>query len=81
MFQIDGLDGNSVRARVIGVADSSNQGFYPDQTPGQMWVLPGLFTQVEPVSKHTEEVVGLRLATPASVNLVAQEAAARSAEP
>ena len=66
-----------MRARVIGVADSSNQGFYPDQTPGLMWVLPGLFTRVEPVSKHTEEVVGLRLATPSSVILVAQEAATR----
>jgi putative ABC transport system permease protein len=77
VFQIDGLDGSSVRALVIGVADSSNQGFYPDQTPGLMWVLPGLFTRVEPVSKHTEEVVGLRLATPSSAYLVAQEAATR----
>jgi putative ABC transport system permease protein len=75
VFRIDGLDGSSVSARVVGVADTSSQGFYPDQTPGLMWVLPGLFSRVEPVPKHTEVAVGLRLAAPSSANLVAQEAA------
>ena len=37
---LDGLDGNSARVRVTGVAATSDQGFYPDQTPGLMWVLP-----------------------------------------
>lgn len=30
---IDGIDGPSVRVQVIGIADTSDQGFYPDQTP------------------------------------------------
>ncbi len=77
VFHIDGLDGSSVPAIVVGVADTSSQGFYPDQTPGLMWVLPGLFTRVEPFSKHTDEAVGVRLASPASAIPVAQEASSR----
>lgn len=73
-FRIEGLDGSSVSASVVGVADTSNQGFYPDQTPGLMWVLPGLFTHVEPVRRHTAEAVGLRLATRSSASFVVQEA-------
>ena len=42
-----------------------------------MWVLPGLFTKVEPVRKHTGEAVGLRLAAPSSAILVVQEATTR----
>jgi putative ABC transport system permease protein len=76
-IHIDGLDGSSVRATVIGIADTSSQGFYPDQTPGLMWVLPGLLHRVEPLPQHTEQAVGLRLVNPSSVNLVAQEAAAQ----
>src|SRR5579863_4450859 len=76
-IQLDGLDGSSVQATVIGIADTSSQGFYPDQTPGLMWVSPWLFHRVEPLPQHTTQAVGLRLADPASVNLVAQEAAAR----
>ena len=76
-FRIDGLDGSSVPATVVGVADTSSQGFYPDQTPGLMWVRRGLFTKVEPVRKHTEEAVGLRLAAPSLAIPVAQEATAR----
>ena len=67
-FSIEGLDGSSVLANVVGVADTSNQGFYPDQTPGLMWVLPGLFARVEPVRRHTGEAVGLRIATPSSAS-------------
>jgi putative ABC transport system permease protein len=76
-FHIEGLDGSSVPASVVGVADTSNQGFYPDQTPGLMWVLPGLFTHVEPVRRHTAEMFGLRLATPSSASFVVQEAVTR----
>jgi putative ABC transport system permease protein len=60
---IEGLDGSSVSVRVAGIADTSVQGFYPGQTPGLMWVLPGLIGRVEPVHRHTEELVGLRLVT------------------
>lgn len=76
-LSIDGLDGSSVRATVVGVAATSNQGFYPDQTPGQMWVLPGLFKRVEPNGVHTWEAVGLRLADPSSASFVVQELVAR----
>lgn len=71
---IDGLDGSSVQVRVLGLADTSDQGFYPDQTPGLMWVRPGLIGRVEPVQRHTGEVVGLRLARPAATGFVVQQA-------
>jgi putative ABC transport system permease protein len=70
---IDGLDGSSVRVRVIGIADTSDQGFYPDQTPGLVWVLPGLLQRVEPISGHTGELVGLRLANPAATGFIVQQ--------
>jgi putative ABC transport system permease protein len=70
---LDGLDGNSAAVRVVGVADSSDQGFYPDQTPGLMWVLPGLLRQVEPIRRHTQEVIGLRIADPAATGFVVQQ--------
>jgi putative ABC transport system permease protein len=71
---LDGIDGNSVRVRVIGVADTSDQGFYPDQTPGLIWVRRGVLDRVEPIPGHTEEWVGLRLADPAQTGLVVQQA-------
>jgi hypothetical protein len=64
MLVIEGLDGSSVKARVLGVAYSSDQGFYPDQTPGLIWALPGLIRHVEPVRRHMVEIAGLRLANP-----------------
>jgi len=71
---LDNVDDTaSARVRVIGIAQTSDQGFYPDQTPGLIWVLPGLLKQVEPIAGHTEEVVGLRIADPnASVVIVQQ---------
>jgi putative ABC transport system permease protein len=71
---IEGLDGNSVRVTVVGIAYTSNQGLYPDQTPGLIWALPGLVKAVEPVHRHTVEVVGLRLADPADTGFVVQQA-------
>lgn len=71
---IDGLDGSSVRVRVLGLADTSDQGFYPDQTPGLIWVRPGLISQVEPVPRHTGETVGLRLADQAATGFAVQQA-------
>ena len=47
--------------RVIGVADTADQGFYPQWTPGLIWVQPRLLTTVEPNPSETQEVVGLRL--------------------
>jgi putative ABC transport system permease protein len=71
---LDGIDGSSVGVRVIGIADTSDQGFYPDQTPGLIWAQRGVLEQVEPVHGHTEELVGLRLANPAQTGLVVQQA-------
>jgi putative ABC transport system permease protein len=70
---LDGLDGNSARVRVTGVAATSDQGFYPDQTPGLVWVRPGLLRQVEPITRHTQEVVGLRISNPAATGFVVQQ--------
>jgi putative ABC transport system permease protein len=61
------------RVRVIGIAETSDQGFYPDQTPGLIWVLPGLLRQIEPIADHTEEVVGLRIADPNAAAFIVQQ--------
>lgn len=71
---IDGIDGPSVHVRVIGIAGTSDQGFYPDQTPGLVWALPRLLHQVEPITRHTDEVVGLQIAGPADTGFVVQQA-------
>jgi len=73
----EGLDGSSVRTTVVGIAATSDQGLYPDQTPGLMWVMPSLIGWVEPVAKHTQEMVGLRLSSPAATGFVLQEAITR----
>jgi putative ABC transport system permease protein len=58
---VDGIDGTRVWMRVIGIADTADQGFYPQWTPGLIWVQSGLLRQVEPSPSETQEVVGLRL--------------------
>ncbi len=58
---VDGIDGTEVSMRVIGIADTADQGFYPQWTPGLIWVQHGLLTKVEPQRSETEKVVGLRL--------------------
>jgi putative ABC transport system permease protein len=60
-IQVDGIDGTSVHMTVIGIADTADQGFYPQWTPGLIWVQHKLLTQVEPKPSETQEVVGLRL--------------------
>ena len=60
-IMVDGIDGTSVRMRVIGIADTADQGFYPQWTPGLIWVQHRLLTQVEPSASETQEIVGLRL--------------------
>ena len=58
---VDGIDGTEVSMRVIGIADTADQGFYPQWTPGPIWVQHSLLNQVEPQTSETEKVVGLRL--------------------
>ncbi|HUC55980.1 MAG TPA: FtsX-like permease family protein [Streptosporangiaceae bacterium] len=75
---VNGIDGPTARVRVIGIAATSDQGFYPDQTPGLAWVQRPVLRRVEPVAKHTEELVGIKIADPDSLNtsFVAQQAVA-----
>jgi putative ABC transport system permease protein len=72
---VAGLDGNTVAITVTGLAYTTDQGFYPQATPGLIWVLPATLHQVEPVASETEEVVGLRLRDPSAngVGQVVQE--------
>jgi putative ABC transport system permease protein len=58
---VSGIDGTTVAMRVIGIADTADQGFYPQWTPGLIWVQHRLLTRVEPNPSETQEVVGLRL--------------------
>src|SRR6266567_9608861 len=58
---VDGIDGTRVPMRVIGLADTADQGFYPQWTPGLIWVQHGLLTRVEANPSETQEIVGLRL--------------------
>jgi putative ABC transport system permease protein len=71
---IESLDGGSVRVRVSGIADTADQGFYPQQTPGLVWMLPALLKRVENVPSHTHEALGLRLSDPSAAGFVAQQA-------
>jgi putative ABC transport system permease protein len=72
---LDGVDGTSVRMWVTGIADTADQGFYPQWTPGLIWAQPRLLSQVEPTRSETTEVVGLRLSDPsaAGTGQVSQE--------
>ena len=59
---LDGIDGTRVPSmRVIGIADTADQGFYPQWTPGLIWVQHGLLTKVEANPSETQEIVGLHL--------------------
>jgi putative ABC transport system permease protein len=72
---LDGVDGTSVRMQVTGIADTADQGFYPQWTPGLIWASQGLLARVEPTKSETTEVVGLRLSdpSPAGTGLVSQD--------
>jgi putative ABC transport system permease protein len=63
---LDGVDGTTVRMRVTGIADTADQGFYPQWTPGLIWAQPGLLARVEPTRSETTEIVGLRLSDPSA---------------
>jgi putative ABC transport system permease protein len=44
---LDGVGGTTVTMRVIGIADTADQGFYPRVTPGLIWAQQPLLDQVE----------------------------------
>jgi putative ABC transport system permease protein len=76
VLSLDNLDGIAVaRVRVVGIAETSDQGFYPDQPPGLMWVLPGVLRQVQPDRAEIYDVVGLQIADPAATAPVIQQVA------
>ncbi len=58
---VNGIDGTTAQMRVIGIADTADQGFYPQWTPGLIWVQHRLLTRVEPSASETHEIVDLRL--------------------
>jgi putative ABC transport system permease protein len=72
---LDGVDGTAVSMRVVGIADTADQGFYPQWTPGLIWASRALLSRVEPNASETSEVAGLRLDDPsaAGIGQVSQE--------
>ena len=60
-IEVYGIDGTQASIRVIGIADTADQGFYPQWTPGLIWVQHALLTKVEAQPSETQTVVGLRL--------------------
>jgi putative ABC transport system permease protein len=68
-ISVQSVDADVVQMTVIGIADTADQGFYPQWTPGLMWVPQPVLAAVEPVTAEREDVVGLRLADVAPVPL------------
>jgi putative ABC transport system permease protein len=66
-ISVQSVDAAAVRMTVIGIADTADQGFYPQWTPGLIWVPQPVLSAVEPATSEREYVVGLRLADPAPV--------------
>ncbi|MEV4393640.1 FtsX-like permease family protein [Nonomuraea sp. NPDC049607] len=71
-FTVIALNGERHTLYVRGIADSADQGFYPEWTPGLAWVLPATLDRVEPMLGRSEWVTGLRLADPDASQVVAQ---------
>ncbi|MFD0665732.1 FtsX-like permease family protein [Thermocatellispora tengchongensis] len=79
-FTVTALNGARHELAVAGIAETAEQGFYPEWTPGLAWVLPETLDRVEPAAGRSESVIGLRLADPESARLVAQGAVTLLAE-
>jgi len=71
-FTVTGLDGATHNLVVVGLAESGDQGFYPEWKPGLAWTLRETLHTVEPKSGRTESVTGLRLADPELTDLIVQ---------
>ena len=61
-IRVQSVDANAVLMKIIGIADTADQGFYPEWTPGLIWVQQAALNRVEPIQAEQEELVGLRLA-------------------
>ncbi|MEU6720570.1 FtsX-like permease family protein [Nonomuraea sp. NPDC046802] len=71
-FTIIALSGERHTLYVRGIADSAEQGFYPEWTPGLAYVLPGTLDRIEPMLGRSEWVTGLRLADQEASQVVSQ---------
>ncbi|MFC4589195.1 FtsX-like permease family protein [Sphaerisporangium corydalis] len=71
-FTVIGLNGATHSLNVVGLAESGDQGFYPEWAPGLAWTLEGTLDQVEPALGRSESVTGLRLADPDDTSLIVQ---------
>ncbi|MEV4286655.1 FtsX-like permease family protein [Nonomuraea bangladeshensis] len=71
-FTIIALSGGRHTLYVRGIADSAEQGFYPQWTPGLAYVLPLMLDRIEPMLGRSEWVTGLRLADPDATQVVSQ---------
>ncbi|GAA2206050.1 hypothetical protein GCM10009850_015080 [Nonomuraea monospora] len=71
-FSIITINGERHTLYVRGIADSADQGFYPEWTPGLAYVLPVMLDRVEPMLGRSEWVTGLRLADPEAAQVVSQ---------
>ncbi|MGW5487046.1 ABC transporter permease [Streptosporangium sandarakinum] len=60
-FPVTALNGASHPLTVVGLADTADQGFYPEWTPGLAWTLTSTLARVEPALGRSESVTGLRL--------------------
>jgi putative ABC transport system permease protein len=60
-ISVESVDAQPVSLRVIGIADTADQGFYPEWTPGLIWVQQPVLARVEPTASEREEVLDLRL--------------------
>jgi len=74
-ISVQSVDAAAVRMTVIGIADTADQGFYPQWTPGLIWVPQSVLSAVEPATTEREYVVDLRLAdvAPLAVGQVVQQ--------
>ncbi|GHH68904.1 hypothetical protein GCM10017673_18780 [Streptosporangium violaceochromogenes] len=61
-FTVTALNGASHPLTVLGLADTADQGFYPETAPGLAWTLTSTLAGVEPALGRSESVTGLRLA-------------------
>lgn len=68
------VDGAAHTLRVLGVAETADQGPYPGWTPGLAWVTPATLASLEPDPAATQQSVGLRLQDPAATDFTAQQA-------
>ncbi|MFF4411111.1 FtsX-like permease family protein [Streptosporangium sp. NPDC001559] len=61
-FTVTALNGALHPLNVVGLADTADQGFYPETTPGLAWTLGTTLVKIEPAPGRSEMVTGLRLA-------------------